>query len=125
MDLAALADDQRVLAGDLAAEAAVDADRVLEGELALERRTLIDESGQASGGSGRRRRAGDVFQRHIGVLPFSSAKSHDALLLTRLFSRCPRAGSAEPGANLRPKLGSARFSKKTVGRGPWPTVCRR
>src|SRR5690606_21652273 len=55
-DLAALADHQRVLARDLAAEHAVDADRVLEAELALELRALVDEGAERLAAGRRRRR---------------------------------------------------------------------
>src|SRR5262249_31217844 len=57
LDLARLADDQGVLARDLAAEPAVDPDGVLEHELALELGALVDERGEAAGTRGARGRS--------------------------------------------------------------------
>ena len=58
VDLSRLADDQGVVAGDLAAEGAVDADRILERELALELGALIDEGREvAEGGASTAARA--------------------------------------------------------------------
>src|SRR5262249_29289492 len=82
------ANDQRILAGELAAEPAVDAHGVLERQLALELGALVDERGEPTGSRRAARRCGVVA---LDALASERGSRHHGILL---------CGSSEKGRPL-------------------------